>query len=615
MGIKAKHIILDNFRSFRNVEFSLGKKITVISGQNGVGKSNILSLISSGSGLGKRTAMGSNFQPEFNEFFNIDPKENYTDYKIYIQYESEGKHDITRRLSFQDYQKTGRGIRIIPRTSNYGTTMTQREVEIQVKAEYGIGGAGRVRIPTIYLSLSRLYPLGEKNRTTVTVKKITKRNALCQEDVRNKFRTWYNAVIPNAINENADIEMVEKTASPRASLHMDIENTPTLSQSIGQDNIGNIISALVDIYQLSKEKDYEGALLCIDEVDVSLHPDTQVKLLELIDSLADELDIQFVLSTHSLTCLKEMLRKEAKDESNYKVIYIKSPSSPSVMVNNTYDLLKADMFGKLSFSKPKVKTYFEDEVGQNLFNLLLDGFRGIYYKIKDASGGNLSIPVLRNAVDVPGFARINEEIMNLGEVVSVKDNIDEVAAYIGCDTLVDLDKADSYFKKVIIVLDGDARIKNSKDIIKPQIRDYLNQEYQLEKGINERQHEENVCFLPDFFAPESFLYRMIYTLCTNAVEYNDFWKGVDKREDTALFTPEKIKHLFDGLDCEYNNDSLKGIFKSPKDETPAWNFVNKTDMVMYYYFDYKTVRVLIRFAKTVLSAYKMAYGNMIANRY
>ena len=55
---------------------------------------------------------------------------------------------------------------------------------------------------------------------------------------------------------------------------MDIVNTPTLSQSIGQDNIGNIISALVDIYVLSLQDGYEGALLCIDEIDVSLHPDT-----------------------------------------------------------------------------------------------------------------------------------------------------------------------------------------------------------------------------------------------------------------------------------------------------------------------------------------------------
>lgn len=614
-GIKAKKVILENFRNYRNVEFCLGKKITIISGQNGVGKSNILSLISSGSGLGKKAALGSNFQPEFNEFFNIDPSENFTDYKIYIQYECEGKQDVTRRLSFQDYTKTGRGIRIIPRTSNYGTNKTQKEVEAEVKKEYGIGGAARVGIPTIYLSLSRLYPLGEKNNTKVSVRKITKRNALCQEDVRDRFRTWYNAVIPNAIKEDATVEIVEKTASPRASLHMDIANTPTLSQSIGQDNVGNIISALVDIYLLSKERDYAGALLCVDEIDVSLHPDTQIKILDLIDALSEQLNIQFVLSTHSLTFLKELLKKQAKNEEDYRVVYVKDPLAPHVSVQDSYELLKADMFGSLRFSKPKVKAYFEDEVGQNLFDLLIDAFKHIYNEIDSKCNGDVSIPVLRNFSNVDDFKKINEEVLHLKDVIHIKDRINEIPVYLGCETLIDLDDADKYFRKVMIILDGDARIKNSKDPdSKPKIRDYLDIDFHLDPSQNIRKHEKNVCFLPDFFAPESFLYRVIYQLSNNAVEYNDFWKSVDKNEETALFTADKVKQLFSKLSGEYTNDSIKEIFKSPKDNTEAWFFVNQTDIIKYYYSDYKRVRVLIEFIKSLYASYRMAYGNLITNR-
>ena len=81
---------------------------------------------------------------------------------------------------------------------------------------------------------------------------------------------------------------------------MDINNTPTLSQSIGQDNLGNIISALVDIYMLSLDDDYKGALLCIDEIDVSLHPDTQIRLLDLFNQLSEELSIQFVVKDSHL---------------------------------------------------------------------------------------------------------------------------------------------------------------------------------------------------------------------------------------------------------------------------------------------------------------------------
>lgn len=45
MRIRPYHFRIENFRNFRDTSFDLGRKITVISGQNGVGKSNMLSLI------------------------------------------------------------------------------------------------------------------------------------------------------------------------------------------------------------------------------------------------------------------------------------------------------------------------------------------------------------------------------------------------------------------------------------------------------------------------------------------------------------------------------------------------------------------------------------------
>ena len=69
--------MLNTFEILKKVSFELGRKITVISGQNGVGKSNLLSLIASGSGVNKKSVLGSNFQPEFYEFFNVDKDEDF----------------------------------------------------------------------------------------------------------------------------------------------------------------------------------------------------------------------------------------------------------------------------------------------------------------------------------------------------------------------------------------------------------------------------------------------------------------------------------------------------------------------------------------------------------
>lgn len=603
---------IENFRNFKEVSFELGRKITVISGQNGVGKSNLLSLIASGSGLSKKSVLGSNFQPEFYDFFNVDGNEDFENYKLYLTYiKNDGTTALTKRLSFKDDTKTERGIRIIPRTTNIKMeNCTLKQAENKAKIEYDVGGAARVRIPTIYLSLSRLYPLGER-KDTVKITEIRKKNLFYQKKADEKYKAWYNAVIPNSIKSEATLSKVEKSACSRASLHMDINNTPTLSQSIGQDNLGNIISALVDIYILSLDDEYNGALLCVDEIDVSLHPDTQIRLLDLFVQLSEELNIQFVLSTHSLTILKETLKKEKKDSTNFKVVYLKNPSAPYVTDRKTYELLKSDMFGSLSFQRPKVKIYFEDEIGNNLFELLMVAFDNIYNIIEKE--GDVENPVLRNSSDVRDFAEINDRIHSLGGMLHFLDNTRQISTMLGCEELFKINNADEYFKRVIFILDGDARYKDPTQ--KPKIKDYLEQKYDQHKLLlNDRNHPQNICFLPDYFAPESFLYSIIYKISTKPMEHLSFWRGLDSNETTALYTSEKIISMFSNLTDEYNNDDLKKILTNSRDNE-VWQFVKKSDIITYYYSDYKTVEELLTFLEKIKKAYDMTLPLTLSNRY
>lgn len=603
---------IENFRNFKEVSFELGRKITVISGQNGVGKSNLLSLIASGSGLSKKSVLGSNFQPEFYDFFNVDGNEDFENYKLYLTYiKNDGTTALTKRLSFKDDTKTERGIRIIPRTTNIKMeNCTLKQAENKAKIEYDVGGAARVRIPTIYLSLSRLYPLGER-KDTVKITEIRKKNLFYQKKADEKYKAWYNAVIPNSIKSEATLSKVEKSACSRASLHMDINNTPTLSQSIGQDNLGNIISALVDIYILSLDDEYNGALLCVDEIDVSLHPDTQIRLLDLFVQLSEELNIQFVLSTHSLTILKETLKKEKKDSTNFKVVYLKNPSAPYVTDRKTYELLKSDMFGSLSFQRPKVKIYFEDEIGKNLFELLMVAFDNIYNIIEKE--GDVENPVLRNSSDVRDFAEINDRIHSLGGMLHFLDNTRQISTMLGCEELFKINNADEYFKRVIFILDGDARYKDPTQ--KPKIKDYLEQKYDQHKLLlNDRNHPQNICFLPDYFAPESFLYFIIYKISTKPMEHLSFWRGLDSNEITALYTSEKIISMFSNLTDEYNNDDLKKILTNSRDNE-VWQFVKKSDIITYYYSDYKTVEELLTFLEKIKKAYDMTLPLTLSNRY
>lgn len=611
MGLKLVSVNIENFRSFRDVKFNTGRKITVISGQNGVGKSNLVSLIASGSGLTRKAIFGSNFQPEFYSFFNIDTNEDYSKYTLYLTYEeSEKPGSVIKKLTFKDDTATNRGIRIIPRTSNYGLGIKYKEVEHQVKTGFGIGGAARIPVPTIYLSISRLYPLGER-KDTVTVTPIKKTSKLYQKEADAKFREWYNSVIPGSIRDDAALSMIEKKASSRASLYMDMERTPSLSQSVGQDNIGNIISALVDVYILSKQQnDYNGAIICIDEVEVSLHPDTQLNLLSLFNKLSDELDIQFILSTHSLTILKDLLKKQARNEKDFSVIYLKNPSAPMVTQHHSYELLKADLLGQTTFDRPKPKIYFEDEVGQHIFQMLVSSLNQQYETL---THGN----ELRGQGTPIDAASFKGKIDSFEGLRNIESNLIQKVMNLGCEDLFKIATKDaSYFGRVIFLLDGDARYKES--IQKPKVKDYLSSQYDP-CGYSDRQHDPNICFLPNYFAPESYLYRIIYELMHNENNHAVFWRTLDQKEETALYTATKIRSFFSSLPEEFNNDDLKKIFgeyhTDPTKNSEIWRFVDKSGLLDYYYGDYGTIEELLNFFANFEKAYRMTKSKTLANRF
>lgn len=80
MRFYADVLAIHKFRKFENLEaekaIQLGRKITVFAGQNGVGKSNILSLIASTFGITHRRYTGGNFHPEFSDFLQFLRRKN-----------------------------------------------------------------------------------------------------------------------------------------------------------------------------------------------------------------------------------------------------------------------------------------------------------------------------------------------------------------------------------------------------------------------------------------------------------------------------------------------------------------------------------------------------------
>ncbi|RVU54869.1 AAA family ATPase [Anaerosphaera multitolerans] len=517
IDIKLSHLHINKWRNLNDLDIKIGERITLISGHNGIGKSNILALLASTSGSSKKGLnLKSNLQPEIYDFFYIDPDEMDKDYKAYTRYtailENGDKYVFTKRMRLKNDIKDRNIIRIIPETHKYPLdsekSIKHFQDEVKEKLNGFVGAEGRVPIPTILLSLSRLLPLGESGASYDSIRKDA---SIYENDLNSKYKTWYNSVLPGSIIDD-DFVRVRKEKTNKEIHTMKIYNTVPLTISVGQDNLTNIIHTLTEFYTLKKiDINYIGGILFIDEIDVSLHPDAQIRLVNLLITIADELNLQIIISSHSLTIISEISKKMKKNPNLYNIVYIKDLNAPKVTKFNDYRSIKTDLFENITGTlKPKIKIYFEDEMGAKVFDFLINAYRQLEQS--------------------PSIS-IKEKIKKLN---SDFENIDIIEAHIGCDTAKSLVEADEYFKNVLFVLDGDAQIK--KDLKekknfsrgKKTYNEFLQKEptesrYSSFKDIN------NIIYLPSYYPPEFFLYKIAYTYAMDPLEPNHqaFWRGIE----------------------------------------------------------------------------------------
>ncbi|MDU1828560.1 ATP-dependent nuclease [Anaerococcus sp.] len=546
MRFLAKQIYIDKFRKISDLELDLGNKITVFSGINGVGKSNILSLIAMMFGTsGTRIAKG-NFIPQFDEYFIITEDEYLNQdqaedskYKAYIKVETDEGGLIQKRIGLKNDSSMGRGIRVLPRSTNYYTPdKTVREVTKNVKSKYDIGDSSKIPVPAIFISLSRLFPMGE---TDIEESNITNSNKLVTDKIIDQYISYYNRVLPGSISESYSVQSkIKKDVNRNGRLFVELKNSNARTQSIGEDNLGSIISALADFYYLKKKSssEYNGGILFIDEVDASLHPSAQNELFNLLDELSDELNLQIFLTTHSMTILEKIIKKQNKDPQAYKLNYILDPNIPRLKKNIvSINDIKADLYEMNSFYAPKIKVYCEDKETKFIFEQLIkvmnksDSFKLPYYEIFNLSLGHTQLEGLR--------------------------------------------KFDDYFERVVILVDGDAKGKGNKNLL----MNYINKDVQ---GLNSKDLADNVLSLPTFLAPESYYYYILNSIKDD----RKFWTKLDEFNLNSDYTSKRIIDILDKVksdeDGYISNENIKKVFD---DQTKRYikAFIEDTQVFNYFY--------------------------------
>ena len=140
-----REVRIKHYRGFRDVSFSIGSQLTVITGQNGTQKTTLLGMLTQMFTLGKENSMGTekpliggNYRSDFINKFKFSPT-----------FDKAGDHEWTLVFDgMEDFTAVS-----IWREKKKGT------IRFWQKGTHE-AGSGYIQYPVLYLSLRRLFPLG-----------------------------------------------------------------------------------------------------------------------------------------------------------------------------------------------------------------------------------------------------------------------------------------------------------------------------------------------------------------------------------------------------------------------------------------------------------------------
>jgi ABC-type taurine transport system ATPase subunit len=384
--MKVKKIKIEKFRHLQNVNVSVGNLVTAIAGQNGTGKSSILGLTGhifsfreKDGTIKYKTIEGKPFETQFSEIFRLSP-----------DYDKASNHKYSVELD------GGEEVPVISVDRTESSSRKSLRFVVGKKAR----GEGKKNFPVIYLGLRRFFPLAQEEKVNRGG-----RSDLTQEEIQ-EYESLHNSIL--MLNEKINPEFVDTFSKKFYATKT--QSYDCWGNSAGQDNIGQIITALLSFKRLKKElsDQYEGGLLLIDEVDATLFAGAQEKLLEKLFGMAKELQLQIIFTTHSIEILKRLMLPHYRHNS--EVVFLDN-SSGTVVNTQGNDITLTQMINNLCVmyeieKESKIMVFCEDhEANLWLKNLLGTKVTKKLHIIGDNFGGgnlvyiaNKKIPVFDESI-------------------------------------------------------------------------------------------------------------------------------------------------------------------------------------------------------------------------
>lgn len=393
-GIESLRI--ERFRNFHDMTVPIGRYVTVVSGQNGTGKSTLLGMIGQPLGLKEhRDIFDRRMVAKFTDMFRLSP-----------EHDVPGEHLYYMNFRSDDLYVEGRTVQVkSQRRSNY-----KMPVRLVTGASHA-AGHGNVDYPVIYLGLIRTYPVGEIRAESEDL------NLTSGE--RSLFDTWYQRVFSAWEQDELEPVGLERRGTRKDTILVNAKTYDYAANSAGQDNLGQILAALLSFRRLRDTlgEQYRGGVLLIDELDATLFPSSQEELLDVLYEQGRELRLQTVFTTHSLPLIEKAMKTGRRGD--VEVVYLRRRDSGITMVPEpTMDDVRADLLVRPPRRRGsvKVEVWCEDDEAAWLLRSMLPKGVGVKCMIVPAGVGSgelvelasKRIPTLENVVFVPDGDVLNE---------------------------------------------------------------------------------------------------------------------------------------------------------------------------------------------------------------
>ena len=329
-----RKLYIQDFRQFSDQEVFIGNKLTALAGNNGTGKSIILGILANSSQLLEHhTYFGKSYKGEFSELFSGTQTKDPSGKKIKLEYVERGdEKELWFRTGWQN-KKTR--FRIIPKRVFDDGTFTEAKLES----------------PVIYLGLSRLYTVGEADRKKLKMSK--------QKWPNDEDRKWFEEKYKYILSLRSDVKSVSQFGitglSRKAGTGIETDSYGPSANSSGQDNVGQILMSILSFRKLKEDlgDDWDGGLLLIDELDATLHPAAQIRLVDLLLKESGNLGIQIAFTTHSTVILEKLSsingHNPAERPGDVEVDYLTDANKKlKVLRNPTWPQMENDLLVKSS---------------------------------------------------------------------------------------------------------------------------------------------------------------------------------------------------------------------------------------------------------------------------